>query len=763
MSLPPELRLLCQQLTSPSITPAHLAQSSHVLAQHVLQCGAPLSAPQDQKIRETSSESTVLVHKLKTAVKSLLNDRDHRRRYTGVVLVKAIIDVGGWECLRSSEPWVRGLLTIIQKKDPIASKELAIVAVARIYTKLHGGQTLVREIATPTIPGFFTACLQLVKPASEGELPAVPLSVVETIFEAFAAVIPLYPTTTRPFVSKIRTAIRPYLAPTLSDDFLVPEALREASRRLAIALHFTAPKAGGADDWASLLSGNLKQFHSTADQVFRAVQETWEPPAGYTASTIDFGEKPSGGGDGADTLPSWTGITSGAQRLVGLLAFMSDSLRYPTKAQVAIPVGRLVDAVSRVSQIARHSPKTQTWEQALEIKPSVSRDERDELWSVLPGIHTAAIELLLTLRQRLRSGFVPIASEALEYLLRVFKSGIGSASLRLVSYQLLADILPLSGPTMTKDTVSSLELILSACCRDIQQDKGCLSESKPAPTDPKKQGAVTMNADLFLGQGATESSSSSTASTLSPAHISAAERVLSASFEYLPQQHLRPALRGLLDQTAILSRSRDAMFASVLNPFRTQQGRLYPSILPFLSQMYPRDQGLEVLRSNMRSSVPSEGAAPTFKDVEEEEVEEEDVEMGQDEDEDEKAIAEQLEVAEPVKDVFDAVPVVDKTPKVDPFAPRADGGDMMEVEKKAEEEAEHEEVIYAKAPSLLSPPAQKRKSGDDAVPTPAKKINFGRPPEVTVEKTQAPVDGDDDSDDESVNLVASFDSDPEDE
>lgn len=117
MSLPPELRLLCQQLTSSAISPARLAQSSQVLTQHVLQCAGPLSAPQDQKIRDSSSESTVLVHKLKNAVKTLLNDRDHRRRFTGVVLVKAIVDVGGWECLRSSEPWVRGLLAVIQVRD----------------------------------------------------------------------------------------------------------------------------------------------------------------------------------------------------------------------------------------------------------------------------------------------------------------------------------------------------------------------------------------------------------------------------------------------------------------------------------------------------------------------------------------------------------------------------------------------------------------------------------------------------------------------
>lgn len=593
------------------------------------------------------------------------------------------------------------------------------------------------------------------KPADDAA-PRVPLSVVETILEAFATLIPLYPTTTRPFVSKIRTAIRPYLAPTLSDDGPAPATLQSASRRLAISLHYTAPKAGGADEWTGLLSGTLKQFHAAADQVFRAVQETWEPPAGYTPSKVVFGEEPRGGGDEAGTLPTWEGITSGSQRLAGLFAFMSDFLRYPTKAQVSISVGQLVDAVSRVSQIARHSPKAQTWEQSLEINPSVSKDERDELWSSVPGIHTAAVELLLALCRRLRSNFVPVAPEALEYLVRVFKSGIGNASLRRASYELLAEILPLTGPTMTKETVSSLELITSACCRDIQQERGYLKEQKPASSDPKKPG-IAMNADLFLAQKTTETTAPS--QNLSPAHLSAAETLLPTLLQDLPQRHLRPALRGVLDQTAILSRNRDAMFASVLSPFRNQQGRMYPSILPFLSQMYPRDQGLEILRSNMRSSAISEGAV-SFMEADAEE--QEDVEMVEDES---VVVADELEVSpptEPARDVFEAVKVVDKPPEVNPFEPRKD--EKPEKQEKPEEmdETEEEEVVYAKAPRLSPPPLpHKRKSEDEEAPTPAKKMDLGRPPEVTVEKGAVPMGGDagDDSDDESVELVADFDSD----
>ncbi|PKS10204.1 hypothetical protein jhhlp_001954 [Lomentospora prolificans] len=756
MSLPPDLRVLCHQLTSSTISPARLAQSAHVLTNHVLQCAEALSAPQDSKLRDNASEAAVLVHKLKTALKTLLNDRDHRRRFTGVVLVKAVIDVGGWECLRSSEPWVRGLIAVLQKKDPLASKELAVVTLTRIYNQLHGYQTLVREIATPTIPGFITACLHLLKSPAPGQPPHTPLNVVETIVGSLSTIIPLYPTTSRPFVSQIRTSIRIYLVPTLSDELSVPSTLQSGSRRLAIALHYTASKSGGSDEWAALLAGIVKNFHSTADQVFRSVKETWEPPPGYTASKITLGQEPRGGGDSADTLPSWSGITPGCQRLIGLLDFMAEFIRQPTKSQISIPVGVLVDVVCRVAQIARHTPKSQTWEQALETNPAISKEERDELWSAIPSIHVAALELLLTLCQRLRRSFVPVVPETLDYLVRVFKSGISTASVRCISYRLLADILPLNGPTMGQDTVSTFDLIIRACCRDLQQETGYLKP--PAqPTPNTNKNGVVMNADLFLSQKTNDTSVA--APTLEPAHSLAADRLLASFLSYLPQHHLRPALRGLLDQTAILTRNRDAMLASVLNPFRNKQSKMYPSILPFLSQLCPNDQALEILRSNMRTSQPSDSSSfSVFKETNgtdnDTEDQDHDVEMEGDPTSTASSLkmADELEVSPPGEDAaFEAVPVVDKTPKENPFAPRT----------------ADEASTYVSTPASPLGASSKRKSDDEAEGMkPVKKMHhdvsedegMDTPPALAA---PAAAVEDDDSDDESVRLVASFDSDPE--
>ena len=53
------------------------------------------------------------VHKLKTQLSTLLGGKSPEGRFAAVVLIKAAIEVGGWEVLRGSEPWVRGLLAIL--------------------------------------------------------------------------------------------------------------------------------------------------------------------------------------------------------------------------------------------------------------------------------------------------------------------------------------------------------------------------------------------------------------------------------------------------------------------------------------------------------------------------------------------------------------------------------------------------------------------------------------------------------------------------
>jgi pre-rRNA-processing protein RIX1 len=113
MSLPPELRVLCFQLSN---TPtSDLPRRTPTLLRHISRCQAALSSPvgSTSKADISASSVQVQVHKLKTQLSTLLNGKNPEGRFAAVVLIKAVVEVGGWEVLRGSEPWVRGLLSIL--------------------------------------------------------------------------------------------------------------------------------------------------------------------------------------------------------------------------------------------------------------------------------------------------------------------------------------------------------------------------------------------------------------------------------------------------------------------------------------------------------------------------------------------------------------------------------------------------------------------------------------------------------------------------
>lgn len=613
--------MLCRRLAS---TPADdLPRFCPVLVSHVLRCGEPLSAAQEAKGKGGTSEAPVLIHRLKTHITTLLTGKSPAGRFAAVCLIKAVIDVGGWETLKASDPWIRGLISVLQKPDPLASKELCIVTLTRIYLLLQDYPTLVREMATPTLPSFITACLQLVKPPASGKPLRTSAQVAETIAPALSKLIVLYPTTMRPFRAQIIAIFSAYVAPTCSDPLVAPQTLKESARRLLILLHCTAPKDGGGEDWIRTMRLSVKSCHATADQVFRAVHESWESSTGYISQPVRTDLEPCGGGVSADEFPSWAGLQAGAERLVGLLEFLVEYFRTPTKSAVAVSLGELLDLTSRITLITPPGS-----DDAVELNASIGRDEKAELWSVLPDIHAAVMRLHAAVVQRLGDGALPLATDMLDQIARIFNSSRNVRSVREATYTLAKEVLLLSGPTLPRLTVDSAAPVIQSCCQDLlraaghSKDKPQAAAPAPAPTStpsssngskkgnngrPHPQQNVTGNADAFLGA---PSGTTNLVATVSPFSASsspddgdtttaAAAALLPLLLSHLPQRHLSPEARGLVDRTAILAGSRPAMLASCLHPYKDSRGRHYASILPFLVGQFPRDQAVEVLRTNL--------------------------------------------------------------------------------------------------------------------------------------------------------------------
>lgn len=669
-------------------------------------------------------------------------------------------------------------LTSLQKNDSYPAKEIAIITLTRIYVLLQEFPSLVREVASPTLPAFITACMQLVKgdAASNNKNEALPLRLIEAIANTLCTLTPLYPTTLRPFSAQVKAAFKLYIAPTASDKTGAPQSLRAVARRLLVLQHYTTPKNGNADEWAKTLAGFVKTSHVTADQVFRAVQEAWESSSGYTRQNVSLEGEPHGGDDSAEGLPLWHGSSSGAERLVGLLETLAEFFKSPTKTSVTTPVGAILDLTARITQIVPPQ-KGPASRDDTQLNAAIGREEKDDLWTALPDIHIAVLDLLAALTQRLQTSAVPVAADLLHQAVRVFDAHHELPLVREHGYTLIHALLLLHGPSLSKLSVNALDKTIQSTCRDLLAASGHAGrkqqqqQQQQAPKDAKKAttaGKPSSNADAYL---TTQSKAAFISSTALPrTHLAAAAALLPAFLAHLPQTHLKQALRTLIDRTAVLAHHKEAMVASVLNKYRTRAGKTLVSVYPFLARDFPRSIEVEVLRSNLQSA----GAA--VADVGEGDDDEEVLARMQrkgseeEEDEDDKngADGEVLEGAEGEDE--------DEEMANDSESAPAAGFDFGSIEEPVEQEIVRTvtfssgampvpEVLSRTTETVMLSSTLKRK--DEALDEPpAKRIDTGKAPEIIGGKTVVDDAGDDGSDsdsDGSVQLNAVLEDDEEDE
>ncbi|KAL2068292.1 hypothetical protein VTL71DRAFT_16390 [Oculimacula yallundae] len=622
MSLPPELRVLCFKLSSTS--PADLPRLTPTLLRHVSCCQGPLSSPAGNANQADASASSVLVHKLKTQISTLLNGKSPEGRFTAVVLIKAVVEVGGWEILHGVESWVRGLLSILGKPDALAVKELCVMTLTKIYFMTQQYQTLIREITTPTLPTFVTSCLNLISNSSKKNAGG-PSSLEEVVFQSFAMLVPRHTAIFRPFASQIRTAIRPFLATTSSDAFFVSSSLSDSARRLAVILHQTSAKNTSGEEWGKAVRGLVKDIHTTADHVFRAVVEDWESSAGYIGEAVDINTELHGGSATNEDLPLWTGIHAGVERLTGRLELLADYLKVETATPVAVPLESIMDVVTRMLSIAIPSPSSSTAKSEARLHPAIDRDERDGLWVGMPQIYVAALQLVDTMSIRLEENFLPLAQESFDQLAWVFEYGKHSLEFRLVAYIIAAKILFYIGQSFNQSQCDKFTGIYQACCQDLQEAHPNFTDLA-AVDDVGGKPQSNNNAEAFLRSKVTVPVEHHIAN---PALIDAARNLLPMFSSHLPQQYLKLATRSLIDRTAILTHNKDAMLASVLNPIFANNGAAMPSILPHLTREFQHDAIVEILLRPRMPLVPSTATRTIANEAVDEDEEDEEMELNE--------------------------------------------------------------------------------------------------------------------------------------
>ncbi|KAK3073522.1 hypothetical protein LTR53_004811 [Teratosphaeriaceae sp. CCFEE 6253] len=564
------LRAITYRLTS---TPSkQLPGVAAQLASSIWTCKHLISTP--PVASKQGSEASITVNRFRTYLSTLLQDRTVEGRWAAVVLVKAVIEAGGVEILSKSNGWVRSLLGILKKPDPPTTRTLAVLTLTRIFTLTWDHTNLVREITTPALPAFITTCLSNVEHArrSGNEL--------HTVLDAFATLVPRHPTMFRTH----GTQLRAFLLRTLSmtSEMATPGRCytaghRGSAQRLLILLHHCAPKQGAADKWDEQLKGTLTAAHSTCDRVFRSIIEDWQSTSGVQPSVVSHillqGDTASEGEDAVGMAP-WKGVFAGAERLVSLLELLGTQMVTMTAGNVTVRLGLMMDLITRITNL-----RIPAKDNAVQANPQVSKDEREALFALLPSLQAAALKLARSILHRFGGAVSSIGERLLEQLTWLFRLGCAYAEVRTTAYGLLADLLELQGPSLSRDDVARVGPIIKACCHDLL----------PTQHSNAKDGNS-------LAQSDQDSVANNTKIIASTAWHAAAQSLLPPCFSKLNAAYMPERLRTLMERTAILTQHKDALVACVLNPASSASGpTTQASLLPLLAKQYADCPEVEAL------------------------------------------------------------------------------------------------------------------------------------------------------------------------
>ncbi|KAI4275277.1 MAG: hypothetical protein LQ337_003332 [Flavoplaca oasis] len=415
----------------------------------------------------------------------------------------------------------------------------------------------------------------------------------EAFLWAFGELLPHHPTATRPFVGQIRVLVLPLIAPTASsihfdgsNDVSCSQITAQRARHVFVLLGGCAAKNNQGQEWAQSLSTVIDLSHRTADSVFRALVEDWESTDQRstgpvpTTEILGFHEDESG-------LPGWQGISAGIERLDGLLLTVQAHLKYATAAAVTIPIDKLISLVDRVLSALPPADGKGT-----RTNPEIGRDEREMLWTGLPKLHIAAMQILHNLILRLKDGPMALVYRLLDYVLWIFEHEHSQVQIRITVYTMVASLLPCCRSGIPRTVASSLEQCIRACCKDLlptqQSPTSSIHDAGTLKTEVAKS---STSADAYSKIAGSSPASSNGSSELSRS----AEHILSMALTHLPSNFLRLPLRSKIDQTAILAQSSIILRSSVLNTPNCHKGQREGSLIPLLARQYPQDQGTEGL------------------------------------------------------------------------------------------------------------------------------------------------------------------------
>ncbi|KAI7658758.1 hypothetical protein KC318_g11041 [Hortaea werneckii] len=275
-------------------------------------------------------------------------------------------------------------------------------------------------------------------------------------------------------------------------------------------------------------------------------------------------------------------------------------------------LGLVVDLLARIFSVRAAHWK----EHGLQINNQVPKDEREELFRLLPGLHVAAIELVLATMERFQHTIDSTCQPLLSYVVDALLSERRHVGMRTVGYIYLACVLDLHGASYEKQDIADIEPIIKNCCQELLP----LDDSS-TPGSTVASGKIAGAAGDMSLQHSKGGSSHPTA--LTDLHA-AASSLLPLCLSKLNAAYIPGKLRALMDRTAVLTQHKDALVASVLNPSpKTASSGIETSLLPLLVKQYPDQPEVEAVLRPRMPVIPASKRRNTDGETDEEEDEDE--------------------------------------------------------------------------------------------------------------------------------------------
>jgi hypothetical protein len=534
-----------------------------------------------------NTETSTLLHSLRTRTTSLLTDRSPLAKLAAIILIKSLLEAAPTEFLSSSgTAWIKNLISIVGRTDGVCTttRGLALQVATRLLVLAKDeGDTLAREIATPNVPLLLDAALGVVI-GEKNHWAIRKVDMLPFVLESLVTLVPRHTATVRPFIGRIIILVGkivdvPGEEKKSEEKYAAGPEVKDLARKVYVLLHDCATKTGSLPERNAGFKIALELVTRETEECFSALLDS---------DRLDFTKRPSS----AETFPP-------ISQVVESLAFLKAYVTTASSKPISISIGSIIQLIQLLSAASPSIPPPDLLE--------MSKRERERYLLDLPNLHIAALDFAFEIINQLGTSALPVSFTILDSIINIYSANKTSSPVKTSIYNTLTTLLPLIGPSLTLNQNKPLLPLIHTLTSDILP-----IPSAPVPT------AASLTATTSIS---TKHPTLSLSTSLQNTPLSTAASNLLPHLLALPAASLPPSARAVLDRTAILSQNAPALVASSLNP----QFVRGTSLLPLAMRCVDAREGLEGV---VRPRVLGSSLRPVNEvEAEAEEEEEEDVDV----------------------------------------------------------------------------------------------------------------------------------------